>query len=294
VFAEIRPAVFSGLEYVSGRPRLSTAIRDIGRRFGKDQGLAASFLVRDGAMDAICRNGASVEGEFKMPDQTVLDTRPTDKPAPSTGVRPGYLSHVVLHTRDVQKMSDWWCKVLSAKSMYDTSPGAAGDSGDAKTKFDFVSFDEEHHRMAFVNADLISGRGPTAGPAAGTPTSLHHIAFTYPSLGDLVRNWQYLKSVGIMPTYTVHHGPTISNYYHDPDGNGVELQIDVFDTRKELDDWFESGAFAKHHGAGPSFDFADLAERYDAGDDDAWLRSNEGFVKKYGDPTRGGTITPKA
>ena len=32
-----------------------------------------------------------------------------------------------------------------------------------------------------------------------------------------------------MPVRTINHGPTVSMYYKDPDGNQVELQVDVFD-----------------------------------------------------------------
>jgi catechol-2,3-dioxygenase len=31
---------------------------------------------------------------------------------------------------------------------------------------------------------------------------------------------------GIDPEWTVNHGPTLSVYYRDPDGNGIELQVD--------------------------------------------------------------------
>jgi catechol-2,3-dioxygenase len=35
-----------------------------------------------------------------------------------------------------------------------------------------------------------------------------------------------LKGAGITPFVSVNHGLTTSFYYRDPDGNGVELQID--------------------------------------------------------------------
>ncbi len=222
-----------------------------------------------------------------MSDATVKQqARVAPKPAPKRGVAPDYMSHVVLHTRDVPRMVDWWSKVLNARSMYDDFPAAQDDRGIARVSVDFITFDEEHHRLAFMNIDGLTGGGPTPGPSDTTPSSLHHIAFTYRSLGDLVQNWKYLQSVGIEPIYTLHHGPTISCYYMDPDGNRAELQIDAFETREALDEWFKSGAFAEHYGAGPTFDFAKLAERYDAGDDEAWLKSNDGFIRKYADPVR--------
>jgi catechol 2,3-dioxygenase-like lactoylglutathione lyase family enzyme len=223
----------------------------------------------------------------RSPIGPTLANRATPKSAlPMTGTRPAFLSHVVLNTRNVPAMVDWWCKVLQAHSMDQDYPAAAGEQASSKQQLDFITFDEEHHRLAFLDIDAMSGGPPTPGPALGTPTSLQHIAFTYASLGDLVKQWKYLKGVGILPTYTLHHGPTISNYYTDPDGNKAELQIDAFDSREELDAWFRNGDFSKHQGRGPTFDFERMAERYDAGDDVAWLKSNDGFITQYADVVR--------
>lgn len=203
--------------------------------------------------------------------------------APIKQVRPKFMAHVVLNSRNVPALVEWWCKVLKAHSMDEDYPTAAGTDPSTKHKLDFITFDEEHHRLAFVNTDLMMGNGPTPGPGKGIPTSLHHIAFTFASIGDLVSHWKYLKSEGILPVYTLHHGPTVSAYYADPEGNRAELQVDAFDRREDLDAWFGTGAFSKHLGRGPTFDFQKLADRYDAGDDEAWLKSNEGFITQYAD-----------
>jgi len=61
------------------------------------------------------------------------------------------------------------------------------------------------------------------------PKALDHLSFTYGSLTDLLATYARLKVVGIEPFCPVNHGPTTSLYYHDPDGNRIELQIDNFD-----------------------------------------------------------------
>ena len=37
-----------------------------------------------------------------------------------------------------------------------------------------------------------------------------------------------LKEAGILPYCSINHGPTTSLYYHDPDQNRIELQVDNF------------------------------------------------------------------
>ena len=63
----------------------------------------------------------------------------------------------------------------------------------------------------------------------------------------------------------INHGPSTSFYYRDPDGHGVELFVDNFETERELKGWMESEAFAANP-IGTSFDPKKLIERYEAGD----------------------------
>ena len=69
--------------------------------------------------------------------------------------------------------------------------------------------------------------GATEQPASNA-RGLEHVAFTYASLGDLLDTYERLRELGITPYWSINHGPTTSLYYRDPDGNGIELQIDSF------------------------------------------------------------------
>lgn len=60
---------------------------------------------------------------------------------------------------------------------------------------------------------------------------LEHFAFTFETLEDLVVMYKERKAVNVLPFRAVHHGPTVSVYYKDPDGNKVEMQVEVI---KEL------------------------------------------------------------
>ncbi len=76
--------------------------------------------------------------------------------------------------------------------------------------------------------------------------------------------YERLKAAGIVPVWTINHGPTTSMYYADPDGNKVELQIDNFDTAEELNAFFRSGEFARNP-IGINFDPEALARRFHQG-----------------------------
>ena len=72
-----------------------------------------------------------------------------------------------------------------------------------------------------------------AGLQAPDPRSwgLVHVAYTFRDVGELLSTYRRLKTAGIEPYRPIHHGPTLSMYYHDPDGNSVELQVDCFRPR---------------------------------------------------------------
>jgi catechol 2,3-dioxygenase len=52
------------------------------------------------------------------------------------------------------------------------------------------------------------------------------VVFGYPTLDDLPDTYARLKGLHIEPLLAADHGPTISLYYADPDGNSVELLVD--------------------------------------------------------------------
>src|SRR5258705_11287256 len=163
---------------------------------------------------------------------------------------PKQLAHVVFRTGNLPAMCDWYCTVLEAHVAY-------GDDFVA-----FITYDDEHHRVAFVNL------GATAQPAADA-RGLEHVAFTYESLGDLLDTYERLKSIGITPYWTINHGPTTSLYYRDPDGNQVELQIDNC-SLAEAAAFVRSEAFARNP-IGVPFDADVLLQRFRAGESVAQL-----------------------
>ena len=159
---------------------------------------------------------------------------------------PSKLAHVVWRTGRLDAMVDWYCSVLEAQVVF-RNPFIA-----------FTTYDDEHHRVAFVNAGTERRDDHRA-------SGLEHVAFTYASLPDLLGTYQRLKAEGIAPYWCINHGPTTSLYYEDPDGNHVELQIDNFPTNDVLAEWFATGAF-KANPIGVVFDPDALAARLAAAD----------------------------
>lgn len=122
-------------------------------------------------------------------------------------------AHVVFQTPRFDQMRDWYCKVLDAHVVYEGHG------------LGFITFDDEHHRIALMAAPVESRNPGAAG--------MHHTAYTFDTLEDLLTRYEQLKALGIEPKVPIQHGVTTSLYYQDPDGNFVELQIDNFATPAE-------------------------------------------------------------
>ncbi|MBD0673714.1 VOC family protein [Streptomyces sp. CBMA156] len=159
---------------------------------------------------------------------------------------PDKLAHVVLRTGGLPAMTDWYVRVLEGRVTF------------ANEALAFLTYDDEHHRVALV------ATGATERPT-DAHTGLHHVAFTYATIEDLLGTYRRLKGDGIHPFWCVNHGPTTSMYFEDPDGNHVELQIDNFATAEDLDEWFRSGAFEANP-IGVDFDPDGLVRRFESGE----------------------------
>jgi len=122
----------------------------------------------------------------------------------------------------------------------------------------FLTFDEEHHRIALV----ATPQAPEAPPGA---PGLDHLAYTVADLGSLLQSYARLKKVGILPFWCVNHGMSTSLYYKDPNGHGVELQADNFATEAESKGFMRSKQFHDDQ-IGVEFDPDMLLQRYLRGD----------------------------
>lgn len=58
-----------------------------------------------------------------------------------------------------------------------------------------------------------------AQPKAPTTAGMHHTAFTFDALDDLLDRYHELAAAGIEPAVPIQYGVTTSLYYRDPDRN---------------------------------------------------------------------------
>ncbi|WP_326566391.1 VOC family protein [Amycolatopsis rhabdoformis] len=178
---------------------------------------------------------------------------------------PAKLSHVVLYSRQLPAMRDWYVNTLEGRVVHET-PGLV-----------FLTYDDEHHRIAIADpttaipdteiADLVGAPKNDLTPEDLAELPLHglaHVAFTYHSLQDLLETWERLDADGVQPVLAINHGPTTSVYYADPDGNQLELQIDNFPTTEEGTAFMQSESFARNS-FGVVFDPAALLAELRAG-----------------------------
>ena len=144
------------------------------------------------------------------------------------------LAHIVLQTGQLPVLRDWYLRVLDAHVVYENQ------------FLSFMTFDEEHHRLAIAQLPQ---------PAARTPMTvgLAHSAYTFPDIASLLTKYDDLKNAGIPPHVPVQHGPTTSIYYRDPDGNTVELQVDNFATSEAATAFMRGDEFHADP-FGPTFD----------------------------------------
>jgi catechol 2,3-dioxygenase-like lactoylglutathione lyase family enzyme len=181
--------------------------------------------------------------------------------APHIAARaPSKLAHFVLRTSRYHEVVNWYKTVFVARGVFESE------------MLSFLTYDDEHHRFAILNVpNLADQRDGVCG--------LHHIAFTYEGLPDLMSNYERLRDLNIMPIYVINHGPTTSLYYADPDGNQLELQVENYDTVEDSAKFFFSPAFAENP-IGVEFDPEDLLRRLKAGEPESELKKRADIGKR--------------
>lgn len=170
---------------------------------------------------------------------------------PSKTVSPIKLAHVVLRTPQMSKMVAFYTTFLGARVVF---------GSDSAT---FLTYDEEHHRVALIGM-------PELQPKDLKTAGLEHFSFTFSTLSDLFMAYRQRKAAGIKPVWCINHGPMISLYYRDPDGNMIETQVDTFDTAEETNEYIATEEFAKNP-FGVDIDPEEFIARLEAGEDEREL-----------------------
>ena len=164
---------------------------------------------------------------------------------------PSKMAHFVLRCTRYREVVDWHLKVFQARVVH---------GNDVLT---FITYDDEHHRAAFVKVD---GLVPRPDNCVG----MDHIAYSYRTISELLMHYQRLKGLEILPVWAINHGPTTSLYYRDPEGTMIEFQVDNFATHDEAAAYFKTSNFEENP-IGVEFDPDVMVQLWQAGASDAQL-----------------------
>jgi catechol 2,3-dioxygenase len=122
------------------------------------------------------------------------------------------LGHIVLYVRNLERSRHFYGEVLGWKQI--------ADVGDMAAMF---SSGRTHHELLLLEV------GETAPlPAPGRRAGLYHFGLKVGDTDDELRDaLDRLRAEGVPITGMADHGVTHSLYITDPDGNEIELYIDV-------------------------------------------------------------------
>lgn len=162
-------------------------------------------------------------------------------------VRPVF-HHTTLATLKLDEMVVFYEKIAGLEPVYYSSGGA------------WLTNDAANHRIALLALPDLRApedKGHTAG--------LHHTAFEYANFDQWLDNYIRLRDEGIVPFLNLDHGMTMSMYYQDPEGNGVEIQVDGFGDWAAGKEWMWASQEFGDNPIGVYFDPERLVEARDDG-----------------------------
>jgi catechol-2,3-dioxygenase len=184
-----------------------------------------------------------------MIEEALRNTATAHVPEPRKVPRPKEYAHVVLKSAKVDAMIDWYCNVLGMSVVMRTPV------------INFLTWDEGQDRLAVIQV-------PEALAPKAENSNIHHIAFHYERLADVVAVYRSVARLGITPHWCVNHGVATSMYYHDPDGNSIELSVENFSDVDKLNAWLSTRAFNLNP-IGVTIDAEELARRVESGEPEA-------------------------
>jgi len=123
------------------------------------------------------------------------------------------LGHVVLYVRDIERSRNFYRDVLEWREI----------TPDASLPIAAFSSGRTHHELLLIEV------GPTAAPIPdGRRVGLYHLGLKVGESDDELREVLAKLQASRVPIVgATDHGVTHSLYIEDPDGNEIELYIDV-------------------------------------------------------------------
>ncbi len=181
---------------------------------------------------------------------------------------PPQFSEVILKTSRFAELQDWYETVTDVTAFFvrddATKPNWTGACNIA-----FIRIFSDHpytQVLGIFEVPAVSGK---AENQKGEP-GMHHMQLRHAGLDHLCSRYEALRARGITPMRSFNHGPGTSFYYHDPDGNTVELSSANFVNEADYLAYFRSETYAKNI-SGIEIDPAEFVARFRAGTPQAEL-----------------------
>ena len=161
---------------------------------------------------------------------------------------PPKLHHATFLTLKLDEMVRWYGLVCGLYPVHYAETAA------------WLTNDVANHRIALIAHPAV--HRPVDKP---TSAGLHHTAFEYANFGQWLDNYERLRNHGITPFMCLDHGITMSMYYADPEGNGVEIQFDAFGDWAASKEWIWASREFADNPIGEWFDPDKLVEAREQG-----------------------------
>ena len=126
------------------------------------------------------------------------------------------VGHLVLNVKNLEDSTKFYTEVLGFQVARDPSERAV-----------FLTCGKIHHDLALFQAP------PDAAPVTPGALGLNHMALQVEDFDALSAYYSRLNDLGLEIDRTSDHGVTKSIYLNDPDGNGIELFCNGYDTPEE-------------------------------------------------------------
>lgn len=158
------------------------------------------------------------------------------------------ISETILKTGQIAPMKAWYEKILGVPPFFEhvpargTNPGDFGGqtrASDLHMCFFRLSLDYPYVQTI----GLFEEPGTATEQAKGIP-GLHHMQLCVSGHEELCEKYEELRAAGMRPHRSADHGPMVSFYYRDPDGNNVEITAQNFPSLDAMVDFMASAEFA--------------------------------------------------
>jgi catechol-2,3-dioxygenase len=166
---------------------------------------------------------------------------------------------VVLKTSQYEAFKSWYTKVLDTAPMFEGERREEPRPGTMTQMCVIRPYSEFPFTETVVILDM-----PGLRQNDQTVAGMDHFQMRFASIDDLFDRYEALAAHDIVPSRSANHGPSTSFYYHDPDGNRVELSVKNYATEAETLIFMQSEAFRRNP-AGIDVDPAEYVARYRGG-----------------------------